>query len=61
MTSRSELARLDDSGLEFLARRLESKIGALRFATTALGTRLLERYAEQLDAVRAEIERRWTT
>lgn len=52
------LTKLDNTELERLARLLEAKVAALRSATTALGIRLHERYTNQLDAVRAEVERR---
>jgi hypothetical protein len=54
----TDLRTLPDAELALEAQLLERKIIALRTATTALGIRLHERYTNQLDAVRAEIERR---
>jgi hypothetical protein len=46
----SDLAKLPDTGLAYLARQLEAKIATLKFSTTAIGARLLEQYQERLDA-----------
>jgi hypothetical protein len=56
----TDLHTLPDNDLDRLVTQLERKVEALRFATTALGTLLHERYRNQLDAVRAEQERRRT-
>lgn len=54
----TDLTRLPDSGLEFLLRRLERKLAALRSATSAVAVAMFRAYSAQLIAVRAEIERR---
>jgi hypothetical protein len=54
----TDLRTLPDLDLERLARQLERKVAALKFATTALGARLLERYAGMLQDVELEILRR---
>jgi hypothetical protein len=54
----SDLAKISDSALDYLRGQLEAKVGALRSATSAIGSSLLEQYRSQLDKVRAEIERR---
>jgi hypothetical protein len=53
-----DLRTLPDKTLADTARLLEAKVTSLRLASTALGIRLFQRYMDQLDAVRAEIERR---
>lgn len=52
------LRTLSDAELDLEARLLERKVAALKFATTALGARLLERYAGMLQDVEFEILRR---
>ena len=52
------LRTLSDAELDLEARLLERKVAALKFATMALGARLLERYAGMLQDVEFEILRR---
>jgi hypothetical protein len=56
----ADLRSLPDNGLAFLERRLAAKLDALRLATSAVAQAMYRAYTEQLDAVRAEIERRTT-
>ena len=58
MSEYADLAKLPDTGLEYLARQLEHKLRALRDATSAIGRSMFEQYQEKLIAVRAEQERR---
>lgn len=56
----TDLARLPDSGLEFLLRRLERKLASLRLETSAVAQAMFRAYTEQLIDVRREIDRRAT-
>jgi hypothetical protein len=56
----SDLMKLPDVGLEFLQRRLEEKLAALKLATSAVAQAMFEAYTEQFAAVRRELERRAT-
>jgi hypothetical protein len=54
----TDLRTLPYQQLADAARLLEAKVASLRSATTALGVRLFERYADQLNAIRAKQDRR---
>lgn len=49
---------LSDRQLEFMAKRFEAQITALKHAATAAGVALRQQFTDKLDQVRAELERR---